>query len=88
MPFLAHEVADDRNDGIDQQADGNRLFIAPFFGQFAKQNRKRRGYKLHQQERAEDCDGAESQVCREHGCHGDDCANSVGVYQKGQQEPE
>ena len=52
MPFFGHEETDDRDHGVDQQAQVDGLAQPKFFRQFSEQDGKRCSHKLHQQQRA------------------------------------
>ena len=64
------------------------LFNAQFFGQFAKQDGKGGGDKLHQQECANEHQGAKTQVGTKSDRHGDDGTNAVGIHKESQQKEE
>jgi len=88
MPIFGHEVAYNCHQGVNDQADGNRLFVAKLGAEPAEKQSKWRGYELNHQEGTQHGHGAEPQVCGEGSSHGNDGADAVGVNQERQQKPE
>ncbi len=82
LPFLVHEITQDRYTRINTQRDDDRADRAKSLRQVSEEDREGSRQELDHQQRPDQCDLVESELVSVRGSHHDDGADPVGIHPK------